>query len=393
LRAAAHLSVPQERLIRHMVIKYLFATVAKGIEEVLAGEMKEMGFEDIAVEKGGVRFRGNLSTCYRANLWLRTANRILIPLVEFGCDTPQRLYEGIRSVSWHEYLNPDMTLAVDCNLRDSDITHSGFAALKTKDAVVDSIRDFCGRRPSVDVWDPDVRINIHIFRNRCTVSLDSSGESLDKRGYRLDTGEAPLRETLAAALVELSGWDGTIPLVDPMCGSGTICIEALLKALRLPPGGIRKKYGFQRWPSFDHGIWNELIAEANSRLSERIHGPVIGFDISPKAIQKARTNATRAGVEKFVSFSAGDIVDMVPAPSPGILIFNPPYGARMGQVETLKELYRSIGDTMKKRCKGYTAYLFTGNPELGKWVGLKPSRRIVLFNGPIECRLLKYDLY
>jgi putative N6-adenine-specific DNA methylase len=348
-----------------MDIKCLFATTVKGIEEVLAREMTEIGFNDIVVEKGGVRFSGNLSTCYRANLWLRTAHRILISLAEFDCYTPQQLYDGIRSVNWHEYLNPDLTLAVDCNLRDSAMTHSGFAALKTKDAIVDSVRNYCGRRPSVDVRDPDVRVNIHILRNRCTVSLDSSGESLDKRGYRLDKGEAPLRETLAASLVELSGWDGTVPLMDPMCGSGTICIEASLKALSLPPGGIGK----------------------------RITGSVIGVDISSKMIRKARENATRAGVEKFASFSVGDIVDMVPLSPPGVLIFNPPYGARLGEVESLRALYRSIGDTLKKRCTGYTAYLFTGNPELGKWVGLKPSRRIVLFNGPIECRLLKYDLY
>jgi putative N6-adenine-specific DNA methylase len=376
-----------------MDINSLFATAAKGIEEVLAREMNEMGFEDIEIEKGGVRFSGNLSTCYRANLWLRTAHRILIPLAEFDCETPQQLYEGIRSVPWHGYLNPDMTLAVDCNLRDSDITHSGFAALKTKDAIVDVIRDFCGRRPSVDARDPDVRINIRIFRNRCTVSLDSSGESLDKRGYRLDAGEAPLRETLAAALVELSGWDGTIPLVDPMCGSGTICIEASMKMLGIPPGGMRNKFGFQRWPSFDYGIWNQLKKEAKCCLHENIAGLVTGFDISPKVINKARINARRAGVDKHLSFSVQDVVDLVPPKSPGILIFNPPYGARLGEVEALRALYRNIGDSLKQRCKGCTAYLFTGNPELGKWVGLKPSRRIALFNGPIECRLLKYDLY
>jgi len=376
-----------------MDIKCLFATAAKGIEEVLAGEIKEIGFKDVIVEKGGVRFGGDLSTCYRANLWLRTAHRILIPLAEFDCDTAQRLYNGIRSVNWNEYLSPDMTLAVDCNLRDSAMTHSGFAALKTKDAIVDSIRDFCGRRPSVDARDPDLRINIRIFRNRCTVSLDSSGESLDKRGYRLDTGEAPLRETLAATLVALSGWDGTVPLVDPMCGSGTICIEASLKALRLPPGGMGKKYGFQRWPSFDHEVWKKLVKEAENRALEKIPSPVLGFDISSGTVEKARANADRAGVGKFVSFAVRDVAELAPPPSPGILIFNPPYGVRLGEMEALKGLYRTIGDTLKQHCKGYTAYLFTGNPELAKSVGLKPSRRMVLFNGPIECRLLKYNLY
>ncbi len=376
-----------------MDIKYFFATTAKGIENVLAEEMKRIGITDTSIEKGGVRFSGDLRTCYQANLWLRTAHRILIPLAEFCCETPQHLYDGVRSLNWHEHLNPEMTLAVDSKLRDSSITHSGFAALKAKDAIVDSIRDHFGRRPDVDAQDPDLRINIHISHDRCTVSLDSSGNSLDKRGYRLDTGEAPLRETLAAALIELSGWDGTIPLVDPMCGSGTISIEAALKALRRPPGVRRGKYGFQRWPTFDHAIWKTLVKEAGDQALDKILSPILGFDISSGAIEAARRNACRAGVDKIITFARRDIAALIPPAPPGVLIFNPPYGVRLGEMEALKILYKGIGDVMKQRCKGYTAYLFTGNPELGKWVGLKTSRRTVLFNGPIECRLLKYELY
>jgi putative N6-adenine-specific DNA methylase len=377
----------------NMNIRYMFATTAKGVEEVLAQELKRLEVKDILVEKGGVRFSGDLKTCYMANLWLRTAQRILIYLDDFLCDTPQHLYDGIRSINWREFINPDMTMAVDCNLRDSNMTHSGFAALKSKDAIVDSIRDACGRRPYVDVRNPDLRINLHIFRNHCTVSLDSSGISLDKRGYRVEAGDAPLRETLAAALVDLSGWNGTVPLIDPMCGSGTILIEAAMKAAGMPPGFRRSLFGFQRWPSYDDTVWNWLLKEAKNQLSERISSPVLGFDVSSKLIEKAKNNANRAGVENFIVFEKRDIVDMQSPDPPGIVLFNPPYGVRLGEMEALRNLYKHIGDTLKNRCKGYNAYLFTGNPELAKSVGLKASRKIVLFNGPIECRLLKYELY
>jgi putative N6-adenine-specific DNA methylase len=376
-----------------MNIKNMFATTAKGLEDILAQELENLAVKGISVEKGGVRFFGDLKTCYMANLWLRTAHRILVYLDDFHCDTPKDLYEGIRSVNWRDYINPDMTLAVDCNLRDSSMIHSGFAALKTKDAIVDSIRDFYGRRPNVNVHNPDLRVNLRILRNQCTVSLDSSGNSLDKRGYRRETGDAPLRETLAAALVEFSGWDGTVPLIDPMCGSGTILIEAAMKAAGIPPGIRRSSYGFQNWLYFDDKLWSGLLNEAKKQLQERISAPVLGFDISSKLIEMARKNACRAGVEKYITFEKRDIVDLKSPLPPGIVLFNPPYGVRLGEKQALKNLYKNIGDTLKNRCKGYIAYLFTGNPELAKSVGLKASRRIVLFNGAIECRLLKYELY
>jgi putative N6-adenine-specific DNA methylase len=307
-----------------------------------------------------------MATCYRANLWLRTANRILQPLAEFFCETPQHLYDGVRSIDWRRFLTPEMTIAVDCKVRDSGITHSGYAALKTKDAIVDCIRDHYGRRPSVDTLDPGLRINIHILRNNCTVSLDTSGVSLDKRGYRLDTGEAPLRETLAAALLELSGWDGTTPLVDPMCGAGTIAIEAALKATRRPPGLIRNQFGFQRWPDFDSALWRKIVDAAEGQILETLPAPILGYDISARAIENAKKNGRRAGVGNMVAFAKGNISDLTPPGPPGIIVFNPPYGARLDEEESLKPLYKKIGDVLKQRCKGYTAYLFTGNAELGK---------------------------
>ena len=370
-----------------------FATTAKGVEELLAGELESLGISGVAAETGGVRFSGGMDACYRANLWLRTASRVLMSLAEFPCDSPQTLYDGVRSLPWVDLITPEMTLAVDCNLRDSAMTHSGFVALKTKDAIVDTIRDRLGRRPNVDTRDPDLRVNVHLVKNRCTVSLDTSGTPLDRRGYRLDRNEAPLRETLAAALVMLTGWDGKSPLADPMCGSGTIPIEAALKAARRAPGLLRSSFGFQRWPGYDSALWQGLVAEARESALVSLPAQVIGCDRSARALTLARQNAERAGIETMIALAQRELSDFAPPAEPGILLFNPPYGKRLGEEEELKPLYRQIGDIMKQRCTGYTAYLFTGSSDLAKCVGLRASRRIVLFNGPIECRLLRYELY
>ncbi|RNC72646.1 MAG: RNA methyltransferase [Desulfuromonadales bacterium] len=370
-----------------------FVTTARGVEEVLAGEMNALGLSGVAVEKGGVRFTGSLADCYRANLWLRTASRILIPVAEFPCDSPEHLYDGVRALPWQHFLTPDTTLAVECNLRDSALTHSGFVALKTKDAIVDTLRDHFGRRPNVNPKDPDLLVNVHLARNRCTVSLDSSGISLDRRGYRTESGEAPLRETLAAALVAHTGWDGSVPLVDPFCGSGTILIEAALKALNRAPGLLRGRCGFQRWPSFEASLWRRVVEEARQAERTTVAAPLVGCDSAAAVLSTAAANSRRAGVEEYISLSRSDAGDLVPPPSPGVILCNPPYGKRLGDDEQLKPLYKQIGDVFKQRCAGYTAWLLTGSPELAKAVGLKATRRVVLFNGPLECRLLKYDLY
>lgn len=370
-----------------------FATTAKGVEEVLAAELERLGASDVVVDSGGVRFDGGMEAAYRANLWLRSASRVLMHLGEFPCETPEQLYKGVRGLDWVKYLTPAMTLAVDCSLRDSALTHSGFVALKAKDAIVDVLRDHFGSRPNVDTKDPDLRVNLRLFRNRCTVSLDCSGTPLDRRGYRLDRHEAPLKENLAAALVELSGWDGTTPLLDPMCGTGTIVIEAAMKALRIPPGLSRQGFGFQRWRGFDKALWERVVAEARSGMLTSLPAPVQGTDISHSAVGMAAQNAKRAGVLEQISLGRQQLSELAPPPGPGVVILNPPYGKRLGEEEALRPLYKEIGDVLKQRCKGYTAYLFTGNLELAKSVGLKAARRIVLYNGPIECRLLKYEMY
>lgn len=370
-----------------------FVTCARGLEELVAAELLAMGIRGAKQERGGVAFRGELADGYRACLWLRSASRVLLSLGDFPCASNEDLYGGVRAIDWVKYLTPKMTLAVDSVLRDSSLTHSGFVALKSKDAIVDAIRDHFGTRPNVDTKNPDLRVNVHLVKNHCSISLDMSGEPLDRRGYRLDRNSAPLRENLAAALVAFSGWNGATPLFDPMCGSGTILLEAALAASRTAPGLLRGSFGFQSWPNHDSSSWNSLLVEARERRTRELPVKLRGFDRSPGAIDMARQNATRAGVSRLVSFAPAEFSSFSPAEVPAMIIFNPPYGERMGEMEELIPLYRTIGDVLKQRCAGSTAFILCGNSELAKHVGLKATRRIPVWNGPIECRLLKYELY
>ena len=369
-----------------------FAAVPRGAEEVAALELQALGIHTIKSGKGGVAFVSGRAGLYRANLWLRTASRVLVQLAVFPCTSPDELYAGVKMIPWQELITPAMTLAVDCSLRDSAMTHSGFVALKSKDAIVDRIREACGSRPNVDTASPDIRINVHLHKNLCTVSLDSSGEALDRRGYRLERNEAPLRETLAAAVIALTCWDGSMPLADPMCGSGTIPIEATLLAARMPPG-LQRSFGFQRWIDFDGRLWDRLVREAEQGIKKVPLGLVSGYDLDGRALIVAAKNTAKAGLEGQLHFFRGALQEFQPTGDKGVVIINPPYGMRMGEEDDLRELYCQIGDIMKKRCRGWTGYVLTGNLELAKYIGLKASRRFVLFNGPIECRLLKYDLY
>lgn len=369
-----------------------FAAVPRGAEEMAALELQSLGIAGAAAGKGGVAFVTDRAGLYRANLWLRTASRVLVQLAVFPCSGPEELYAGAHAIAWQELVTPAMTLAVDCSLRDSALTHSGFVALKTKDAVVDRIREACGSRPNVDTASPDVRINVHLHKNICTVSLDSSGDSLDRRGYRLERNDAPLRETLAASVIALTGWDGSVPLADPMCGSGTIPAEAALLAARMPPG-LQRSFGFQRWLDFDERLWDGILKEAERGIKKLPAGLVTGYDMDSRALALATRNVAKAGLEGQVHFFHAALEDFQPEGDRGVVIINPPYGMRMGEEDDLRELYCRIGDIMKKRCRGWTGYVLTGNLELAKYIGLKASRRFVLFNGPIECRLLKYELY
>jgi putative N6-adenine-specific DNA methylase len=368
-----------------------FATTAKGLEGLLAGELRELVAGEVVPAEGGVHFRGNRADGYRSCLWLRTANRILQPFAVFRCDSADQLYAGIRALAWEELLTPAMTVALDANVRDSALTHSRFAALKAKDAIVDRLRDRYGQRPNVDPADPDLPVNLHIHDNRCTVSLDLAGAGLHRRGYRLERTIAPLRETLAAGLILSSGWDGLSGFVDPMCGSGTLPLEAALFATRTAPG-LARNFAFQKWPDFDAHGWQALRDEAH-RLRRPVDAPILGADHDPRALAAARDNATRLPCAAAVSWVRSDFSTLTPPGATGTLLLNPPYGERLKNAGDPATLYRAIGDTLKRRWTGWTAWLLTGNLAAAKHIGLKASRRIPLWNGPLECRLLRYDLY
>jgi len=371
-----------------------FATTSKGLEGVLADEITALGGKRIAAGQGGVSFSGDRELCYRANLWLRTANRILLHLSEFPAHTPEALYEGVKAIPWPDLFAVRNSIAVEASVRDSAITHSHFAAQKTKDAVVDRFREAIRARPDVDPSAPDVRIHLRIVRDACTLSLDTSGESLNRRGYRADPADASLRETVAAGIVLLAGWDGQVPLADPTCGAGTILIEGALLATRTAPGLLRASFGFQKHADYKPKLWSSLLDEAKDSVRRDVAGRVEGFDISPEVIRGAGRNAQRAGVSDIVSFQRGDIRGFSPGETAGVIICNPPYGIRIpGEEGGIEEFYRAMGEAFKKRCRGWTAYVLSGNPAATRHIGLKASRRFPLMNGPIDCRLLKYELY
>jgi putative N6-adenine-specific DNA methylase len=374
-------------------MRRFFATTFKGLEEVLAGEVAALGGEDVAITAGGVSFSGDLALCYRANLWLRSANRVVTLLSEFSAPTPAALYEGTREIPWTDLFPPERTIAVDANVRESGITHSHFAAQKTKDAIVDGFRDATGRRPDVDTVSPDVRIVVRIVRDACSVSLDTSGESLNRRGYRSAPTEASLKETLAAGLILLAGWQGEQPLIDPACGAGTIPIEAALIAGNVAPGGYGRPFGFQRLNGYDRKRWEALLSEAREAARHPLPVRIEGSDISPAAVSGAVKNAANAKLSERILFSARSIRNFSPGEGPGMIVCNPPYGARLPGGAQAEAFYREMGEALKKRCRGWTAYLLSGNPAVTKFLGLKSSRKFPVMNGPIDCRLLKYDLY
>jgi putative N6-adenine-specific DNA methylase len=376
-----------------MHLQRYFATCARGIETVLAGELRDLGASDIEQGRGGVHFSGDQALLYQANLWLRTAIRVLWPILEVPVQSPEELYDAVRTVDWTRYLTPEHTLAVDCNVRDSRITHSKYAALKTKDAICDQFIERCGRRPSVDVDEPMVGLNLHIYRDQAVLSLDSSGESLHKRGYRPILTKAPLNEALAAALVLLSGWKGDTAFADPLCGSGTLPIEATWLAIRRPPGLTRKRFGFQGWMNFDINVWLELRDQARRGLRNELTAGIVGSDVRRDAILFSRKNANAAGVGHLVRFDVRDVRNFQPpAGPPGTLLCNPPYGERIGEELDLKGLYRTLGEVFRQRCSGWRAFVFAGNAQLARSIGLTPVEQVPLFNGKIPCRLLRYEL-
>ena len=381
-----------------------FATAARNLETLLADELRGLGIEEVTETRAGARFGGTLADAYRVCLWSRVANRVLLPLAEFDAADADALYAGVRRIDWSAHLNLERTLAVHADSARSGIDHGKFAALKIKDAIVDQFREQTGSRPDVDTERPDVALYCHLFRDQATLSLDLSGDSLHRRGYRAEGGAAPLKETLAAAILLRADWpaiaaDGGA-LLDPLCGSGTLPIEAAMIAADIAPGLLRDHWGFTGWLGHDAAAWESLLAEARKRQQaglERLKAAgnlIRGSDRDPRTVRAAQDNAQRAGLTRFIRFEQADLADCCPLghERPGLVVTNPPYGLRLGGDSHLPALYALLGDILKRRFDGWQAAVFTGNPELGKRMGLRAKRFHTLYNGPVECRLLHFDV-
>lgn len=385
---------------------HYFATTFTRFESITAKELEGLGGQDIRIGSGGVFFSGPLEILYKANLHLRTANRILVLLKKFSARTPEMLYDQVRRIKWETILTPEMTFALDAMVSGKawpKMQNPQFIALKIKDAIADQMRFKCGERPNVDRDNPSVKIAAFLENGECWLSLDSSGARLHERGYRSQQQEAPIKETLAALLVELSGWDPSTHLIDPMCGAGTIPIEALLKALGYPPGLLRKRFGFSYWKNFDASAWESVKRTAEAQLETNIqqmdrHGKrIYGFDQSSRAIRIALQNYQKLGLPSLIHFEKKSFETLNPQDfalqKAGTLLLNPPYGERLGEEPELETLYQNIGSSLKHRFKGWSAWIFTGNRELLKHVGLKSKIKIPMKNGPIETRFVNYELF
>jgi 23S rRNA (guanine2445-N2)-methyltransferase / 23S rRNA (guanine2069-N7)-methyltransferase len=382
-----------------------FATTAKGMEPLLQQELQALGATSGQTVRAGVHFKGTMEVAYRALLWSRIANRILLPLKTFNAADEAKLYGGVKSIKWSDHFTNAETFSIDFVSSNSQITHTHFGALKSKDAICDQFRSNTGERPSVDSVNPDIRINIYVSNDEATVSIDLSGQSLHRRGYREEGVEAPLKENLAAAVLMSAGWGeavkngrqtGKMPaFMDPMCGSGTLPIEAAMMALDIAPGLKRGRYGFMGWQGHVPALWNRLVTEAKAReITDRKLLPrIVGYDCDPRAVRVAISNLERAGLTGKVHIEKRELSQLEPVQDNGILAINPPYGERLGEEEELKPLYKELGDLFKKRFAGWQGFVLTSNPELAHSIGLKASRRFVLFNGALECRLLKYEMY
>ena len=371
----------------------LTATCARGLEEVLAEELRALGASAVAAGRGSVAFAGDLRTLYAANLRLRTAMRVVASVVRGEVRSREDLYELAASAPWTEIIEPGQSFAVEVVGRHPAFGNTTFAGQVVKDAVVDRLRQQRGSRPDVERENPDVRLHLRLVeRGATTLGLDSSGEPLSHRGYRPHGGPAPLAETLAAGILLLAGYDGEEPVLDPMCGTGTFAVEAALIATRTPPG-LRRDFAFERWRLHDRGLFEEVRREAR-RGHREAPAPIAARDRDERAVRATERNLKAAWMDRWVRVEQRDALDLrLPWGSGGMVVANPPYGKRMGEVARLGGLYRRFGDSLKQHAAGATAWLLVGEPSLARQIGLKPTRKIPLFNGPIECRLLKFELY
>ena len=383
----------------------MLAKTFKGLEEVLAQELIELGANDVQLERRAVSFRGDKALLYRANLCLRTASRILVPIVEATL-TPKKkniapedlLYEAVKRVEWSRYMSVENTFAIDATVYSDTFRNSRFVTYRVKDAIADYWMEHANKRPSVAVEAPDILINVHIAKEHLTLSLDSSGESLHKRGYRVANTEAPINEALAAGMLLMAGWKGKSDFYDPMCGSGTLLIEAALIARNIAPGVFRQAFAFEKWPDFDAELWSDIYND-DSQEHEFTH-KIYGSDASFYAIQQAAKNIKSAGVQKDVELKQirmeeikiSNLQSSISNPSP-LVMLNPPYGERLKSNKEMEDLYSAIGSTLKHQFAGATAWIISSNDAAMKCIGLKPSRKVRLLNGELDCQFNRYDLF
>jgi len=362
-----------------------------GLEEILAKELMQLGGRDIVPFKRGVSVVGDIGFLYKANLCLHTALKVIIPITKFTANNEQELYDNVKLIDWERFISNTDTIMVEAVANSELFTHSLFISQKVKDGIVDRFREKTGKRPDVDLLRPMFKLYVHIYKNEVSLHLDSSGDPLYKRGYRADINEAPMKEVLAAGLVKLSGWEKHLLLVDGMCGAGTIAIEAALWANNIPPGYYRNDFGFMRWRNFNEDTYEKIFESAINKIK---NDPVqiIANDNDGFTLKKAISNTKNAKVDDVITCTESSFFDMTPPRQAGVVILNPPYGERL-PVEEIEKLYKEIGNKLKKDFKGFNAWIITSNPEAIKSIGLRPSRRIQIYNGSLECRYLKFELY
>ncbi len=367
------------------------AKTMAGFEEILAKELEAIGATDIEVRTRAVYFKGDLKTIYRANLELRTAIRILVPVIKFHAFNQKQLYKKTKAFPWEELFGLDQTFAISAFSNSEIFRHSKYASLVVKDAIVDGFRDKFDERPSVDLKTPDVRIHLHIDRQNVILSVDSSGDSLHKRGYKSDGLIAPLNEVLASGMLILAGWEGQSDFWDPMCGSGTLATEAAFIATNTPALANRHSFGFMNWPDYDANLWNQVRKDAFSRTKNFDYG-IYASDVDESHVRVAKENFEKAGIKVKAEFDAKDFFGSETPSDEGLIVMNPPYGERI-EPEEINSFYSSIGDQFKQNCAGWDAWMISSNMQALKNVGLRPSRKIHLFNGALECKFQKYSIY
>lgn len=368
----------------------LIAKTFMGLEPVLAKELTEMGANGVHIGRRMVSFKGNKEMMYRANFQLHTAIRILKPIRHFKANTADDVYEEIKKVDWSEYLTLDKTFSVDSVVFSEEFRHSKFVAYKVKDAIVDQFREKTDKRPNISITNPDIRLNIHIAEDDCTLSLDSSGESLHRRGYRQESVEAPLNEVLAAGMILQTGWKGETDFIDPMCGSGTLLIEAALIAHNMNPGVFRKEYAFEKWPDFDKDLFDSIYNDDSCEREFTHH--IYGYDIDMKAVNTARLNIKAAGLSNDITVEMADFKDFKQPANKSILVMNPPYGERISTPDLLGT-YKMIGERLKHQFMNNDAWVLSYREECFEQIGLKPSIKIPLYNGSLECEFRKYQIF